>query len=266
MTGNTQDARGFTETADIETSSDGYACRFEGPVGAWFLEVQERIVLSMLGDGPPREAPPVDRRGHGCRTPAPETSIMDVGGGHGQLALPLCRRGYKVTVLASDESCRQRIAAAVESGRCTFKTGSVVDLPFPDRSFDVVICFRLLPHCTQWQRLIAELCRTAKRSVIVDYPSSRSFNAVAPLLFGAKKKIEQNTRQWRTFRHREIRDSFSLNGFDPHRRLAQFFLPMALHRLLGCRRLSARSEGVFRVLGMTTLFGSPSIVEMRRRA
>ena len=39
--------------------------------------------------------------------------MLDVGGGHGQLAIPLCRAGYRVTVLGSDASCRRRLEALV---------------------------------------------------------------------------------------------------------------------------------------------------------
>ena len=34
--------------ADVETASEGYARRFAGPVGAWFLEIQARLTLELL--------------------------------------------------------------------------------------------------------------------------------------------------------------------------------------------------------------------------
>ena len=67
-----------------------------------------------------------------------------------------------------------RIAGVVDSGACRFQVGNVVDLPFPDRSFDAAISFRLLTHCEAWPVLIRELCRVARRTVIVDYPTSQS--------------------------------------------------------------------------------------------
>ena len=137
---------GFPETADIETSSDDYATRFAGATGAWMLEVQERIATALLEKHPAR-------------------TVLDVGGGHGQLAVPLCRAGYAVTVLGSAERCRRRVAAVVDDGACTFTVGNVIDLPFADRSFDAVLCFRLLTHCTQWPRLVAELCRVTRGPV-----------------------------------------------------------------------------------------------------
>jgi 2-polyprenyl-3-methyl-5-hydroxy-6-metoxy-1,4-benzoquinol methylase len=236
----------FPETADIETSSDDYASRFSGATGKWMLEVQERITLGFLKD----------KAG---------ATILDVGGGHGQLAVPLCRDGYKVTVLGSSESCRTRIADILASGRCAFKVGNVIELPFPDKSFDVVIAFRMLTHCQNWALLVKELCRVAKTTVIIDYPTSQSVNMIAPALFEAKKKIEMNTRTWTLFKHAEVRAEFDKNEFALLRRKKQFFLPMVLHRMLKCRTLSTALEGLCRALGLTALCGSPVIVEMRRR-
>jgi ubiquinone/menaquinone biosynthesis C-methylase UbiE len=236
----------FPETADIETSSDDYASRFSGPTGEWMLGVQERITLGFLKD-------------------KPGATILDVGGGHGQLAIPLCRDGYKVTVLGSSESCKKRITGIVASGKCTFKVGNVIDLPFPDKSFDVVIAFRMLTHCRSWPVLVKELCRVAKTAVIVDYPTSQSVNVIAPALFDAKKKIEKNTRTWMLFRHAEVKAEFEKNGFRMAHQKKQFFLPMVLHRALHCRTLSAILESMCRVTGLIALCGSPVIVQMARK-
>lgn len=234
----------FPETADIETSSDDYAGRFAGAAGQWLLEVQERITMRFM-------------RGH------PGARVLDVGGGHGQLTIPMCRAGYDVTVLSSAESCKKRISEIVDSGKCKFVVGNVIALPFPDKSFDVVIAFRMVTHCEQWPVLIRELCRVAKSAVIVDYPTSQSLNAVAPALFNAKKKIETNTRTWILFKHKQVIGAFNDNGWHLHARRAQFFLPMVLHRMLKCRGLSAGLEAVCRALGLTRLWGSPVIIEMR---
>jgi len=233
------------ETADIETSSDEYARRFAGPAGEWMLGVQEAITRKLLAD-------------------RPDATILDVGGGHGQLAIPLCRGGHKVTILGSHESCRKRVADICDSGQCKFVTGDVVELPFADRSFDVVISFRLLTHCEQWPVLVKELCRVAREVVVVDYPTSQSVNRIAPALFKAKKNLEGDTRHWALFRHDEVLAEFTKQGFTLRRRGKQFFLPMVLHRILKCRTVSAALEGVCRVLGLTALWGSPVIVRMER--
>ncbi len=106
----------FPETADIETSNDQYATRFSGGTGEWMLSVQEKITLDLI-------------------QPCPSKKVLDVGGGHGQLSIPLCRDGYTVTVLSSAESCRHRIKTIIDEGKCTFEVGNIVDLPYEDNSF-----------------------------------------------------------------------------------------------------------------------------------
>ena len=233
------------ETADVDSSSDDYARRFAGPSGAWMLAVQERGFLGLLaGD--------------------PGVTILDVGGGHGQLALPLSRGGWPVTVVGSDPVCRHRIDAAVEAGKVRFVVGDLLHLPFPDRSFDTVVSVRMLTHCRRWEEFVAELCRVARRAVIVDYPTSESANCIAPALFGAKKKLEGNTRLWRLFRHREVEEAFAAAGFTPRGRRPQFFFPMVLHRLLRFLPASKALEGGAAALGLTRRWGSPVILEARR--
>ena len=234
------DGAPFPETADIETSNDNYATRFAGPSGQWLLDTQERIALGLL-------------KQKNCRT------VLDVGGGHGQLAIPLCRDGYQVTVLGSDASCEHRIRSVTATGACRFQVGNVIALPFPDQSFDAVFCFRLLTHCERWPLLVRELCRVAKVCVIADYPTSQSFNAIAPAFFNAKKKIETNTRHWTLFRHAQIHDAFTDAGWPIAKKHGQFFFPMVVHRMLKCRPLSAGLESVSRALGLNDAWGSPII-------
>lgn len=239
------DGAPFPETADIHTSSDGYAGRFAGKSGAWMLQVQEETTLRFL-------------RPFGAKT------VLDVGGGHGQLAHPLARDGYDVTVLGSAPECSHRIQSLVDAQRCRFVVGNVIALPFPDRSFDAVVCIRLVMHCDAWPTLIAELCRVARKAVIIDYPTSQSVNSIAPALFGAKKKFEKNTRQWRLFRHDELLPEFAKHGFKQQDRTGQFFFPMVVHRALKAQPLSAALEGTSRALGLNRRWGSPVILSLTR--
>ena len=118
-------------------------------------------------------------------------------------------------MLGSEPVCVRGIAPAVAAGRVRFVTGDVLALPFPDRAFDFVVSVRLLPHCERWPALVAELCRVARRAVVVDYPTLESLNRVAPALFGAKKRLEGNTRTFTLFTHREVEAAFSAAGFAP---------------------------------------------------
>lgn len=233
----------FPETADIETSNDQYAARFSGGTGKWMLSIQEKITLDLI-------------------KPVSEKKVLDVGGGHGQLSIPLCRNGYDVTVLSSAESCQHRIKTIINEGKCTFQVGNIIELPFADNSFESVICFRLLTHCEQWPQLIKELCRVSAGTVIVDYPTSQSLNKIAPIFFKAKKKFEGDTRNWKLFIHKEVIDEFKKNGYIVNRKKGQFFLPMVLHRAFKLPILSKFLEGICRISGLTHFWGSPVIIKM----
>jgi len=139
-------------------------------------------------------------------------------------------------------------------------------LPFADQSFDIVIAIRLLAHVTRWEALVAEMCRVARRAVIVDYPDLRSVNYLADRFFGMKKKIEKNTRPFRCFRRVEIKNEFQVNGFGQTRLRPEFFIPMAVHRALGRSRVSKAAEAVCRFCGLTAWLGSPVILLARPAA
>ncbi len=235
------------EAPDIETSSEAYVKRFAGPVGAWFLRVQEQAVLHLL-------------------SMYPAATILEVGGGHGQLTGALVSCGYGVTVFGSDKRCMQRIRGLVESRRCRFVTGDLLHLPYTDRAFDVVISLRLLPHMEAWPALIGELSRVARRAVIVDYPTVRSLNCLSPMLFPAKRLAEGDTRFYRNFHDSEVAGEFGRRGFISRQRLPQFFWPMVLHRVLGRPGVSAGLERVARIAQLIRWFGSPVIASFTRGA
>jgi 2-polyprenyl-3-methyl-5-hydroxy-6-metoxy-1,4-benzoquinol methylase len=232
----------FQETADIETSSPDYGTRFSGSVGRYFLETQSSLTLQLLA-------------GHKTAT------ILDVGGGHGQLARPLAGHGFAVTVTGSHDICGERLAKKMQELSYNYQTCDSLHLPFDDNAFHTVISFRLLPHADRWQQLIAELCRVARHSVILDYPDLRSFNILYRLLFTLKKAMEGNTRTYTMFNRTEIKTEFEKNSFMVSSFKPEFFWPMVLHRRLNNPSLSKGLELPARALGLTHLFGSPIIVQ-----
>jgi hypothetical protein len=187
-----------------------------------------------------------------------------VGGGHAQSVGPLVEAGHAVTVLGSDPVCEARVRPWLGSGRARFATGELLALPFEKGSFDVVLAYRLLPHVTCWPELVREMCRVAYRAVVVDYPTRRSVNAVADLLFALKKKVEGNTRPFTVFADSQITQAFEGCGLKVASRAPEFFWPMALHRGLGSAALSRSLEGVAAGLGLTRAFGSPVILKATR--
>jgi SAM-dependent methyltransferase len=236
------------EDADVESSSAMYARRFEGPVGRWFVEHQARLTLECLAGLPPG------------------ATVLDVGGGHAQLAPPLIEAGYDVTVIGSEPSCGGRLATFTAAGRCRFEVGDLQALPYAAQSFDAVTCYRLIAHSIDWRHLIGELCRVARSRVIVDYPARRSVNFASNALFTIKHSIERGTtRPFALYGRGEVARAFQDAGFAVTSVRPQFLLPMALYRLVGSAGPARVAEGVARSLGLTGLLGSPVIARADRR-
>lgn len=235
------------ETPDIETSSADYARRFAGPAGKYLLEVQTWSVLKAIQGLKPG-------------------TVLDVGGGHGQLVEPLRERGWKVTVHGTDSECERNLRTLHGRADCEFVQGNLFELPAADRSFDLVIAVRLISHVEAWPRLLIEMCRVARQSVVLDYPSKFAANALTPLLFGLKKSLEGNTRTYTSFSNGELTAELAKHDFRFVKQVKQFFMPMVVHRI-GRGSLPLRAvEGAFRGTGLTALAGSPVILRADRSA
>ena len=236
------------EQADVDSSSEDYARRFGGPVGRWFLATQTRFTLDALAGLPPG------------------ASVLDVGGGHAQVAPPLIEAGYRVTLAGSDATCARRLEPWTSSGRCRFGVADLLRLPYGSGAFDAVVCYRLLAHSVDWSRLIGELCRVAAHRVIVDYPSRRSVNIVSRRLFEMKLSIEKGTtRPFALYHPYEIAGAFERTGFRVAAERPQFLMPMALYRLARSVHFARAAEWPGRAVGLTRVLGSPVIVRADRR-
>ena len=232
------------ECPDIESSTEEYAQRFEGPAGEYLLQVQNEAVLRLS-------------------KPWSGGKVLDVGGGHAQLCLPLLDAKCEVTVLGSEASCLQR-PRQIARERISCIVGNLLEPPFPDQSFDLVIAIRMLAHIRDTGRFIRELCRVARHAVVVDYPEIRSINAITPALYGLKKKLEGDTRRYHTYRGRALTSLFAENGFGKPKALNQFFWPMVVHRKIGRPAASKILEVLPRALGLTAWFGSPVLLRTTR--
>jgi ubiquinone/menaquinone biosynthesis C-methylase UbiE len=225
------------------------ALRFSGPIGRLIAETQERIVAAFLA-------------------PVAGRTVLDVGTGTGRAAIALAARGALVTgVDASAEMLAVAERRAKDAGvRVTFTSGDAHDLAFPDRSFDAVICLRVLMHTPDWRRSLGELCRIARDRVVFDYPALVSAAALQAAARRAVHAAGGRVEAYRVFADREVAAALASNGFrisDSHR---QFVLPIALHKRLNSAAATARIEGALARAGLTRLLGSPVTVVAERCA
>ncbi|MGI9591965.1 MAG: class I SAM-dependent methyltransferase [Myxococcota bacterium] len=226
--------------ADVETASAGYARRFEGAVGAWFLERQARAALALL-------------EGRAAGT----LRVLDVGGGHAQLTGPLLAARHRLAVHGSDPSCHARLAPYRSRLDCL--SSDLWRLPFADDCFDLVTGVRLLAHVEDWRELLAEMARVSRRFVLVDAPLTTPIHRLAPALFARKREIEGNTRPYFDYAPGEVVEGLAACGLQPVGEARQFTLPMVLHRALGWVGFSRAAEAALGALGLTARIGSPGL-------
>jgi ubiquinone/menaquinone biosynthesis C-methylase UbiE len=94
---------------------------------------------------------------------------LDIGTGPGRIVLKLARRLTRWKFVGVDRSPNMiaqglaSLAPAVElAGRVHFHVADGNQLPFRDRSFDLVVCNSVLHHIAEPQKLLAEIVRLSK--------------------------------------------------------------------------------------------------------
>jgi 2-polyprenyl-3-methyl-5-hydroxy-6-metoxy-1,4-benzoquinol methylase len=223
--------------------------RFSGPIGRLIAESQEQVLVSFLS---PLEGQP----------------ILDVGTGTGRAAIALARRGALVTgVDASAEMLAVAHRRAESAGvDVTFVAGDAHGLGFDDRSFDSVVCLRVLMHTPDWRQSLGELCRVARRRVVFDYPALASAAALQAIARRVAHAGGRNVEAYRVFSDRAVRSTLQSNGFriaDSHR---LFVLPIAFHKRIGSVAVTAGLEKALAAVGARWLLGTPVTVVAERCA
>ena len=223
--------------------------RFSGPIGRLIAESQEQVIASFL-------------------EPVRGRRILDVGTGTGRGAIALAARGAQVTgVDASAEMLAVARRRAAESGvSVEFVQGDAHGLSYPDRSFDVVLCLRVLMHTPDWRRSLGELCRVADRAVVFDYPALMSGAALESAARRAAHAAGVRTEAYRVFADRSVRATLRAHGFQVAHSHRQFVLPIAVHKKVGSPAMTTKLEGLFRAIGVNWLLGSPVTVLAERCA
>jgi 2-polyprenyl-3-methyl-5-hydroxy-6-metoxy-1,4-benzoquinol methylase len=146
----------------------------------------------------------------------------------------------------------------------TFIRDDAHELRFGDRSFDSVICLRVLMHTPDWRKALAELCRVARHSVVFDYPALRSAAALQAAARRVGHAAGIPTEAYRVFSDRSVRTALAAAGFRVARVHRQFVLPIALHKAVGSAAATTRIEGGLAALGLQRLLGSPVTVLAER--
>jgi S-adenosylmethionine-dependent methyltransferase len=132
-------------------------------------------------------------RGLAEHIPGPPASIVDVGGGAGQQAIPLLREGYEVTILDPSremlDEARRRLAAedqnARQLSRLVERTGERAHEALGGETFDAVLCHGVLMYLENSRSMIQALSTLARPGSIVSVlTKNASALAARPALEG----------------------------------------------------------------------------------
>jgi SAM-dependent methyltransferase len=103
------------------------------------------------------------------------TSFLDAGCGEGFVADLLLRQLPGLQLTGFDFNPEAVAVAQTKVQNATFQTASIFEIPFPDRSFDVVGCFEVLEHLPDPAAALRELARVSSRAVVLSVPHEPYF-------------------------------------------------------------------------------------------
>jgi SAM-dependent methyltransferase len=103
---------------------------------------------------------------------ANKKDLLDVGCGTGALSTLLDTDSY-----TGIDFVHHQIWSEMESTSTKFFEGQVEQLPFDDKSFDLVVCAHVLEHVREPVRVLKELIRCSRGKVVVVLPRERSYVA-----------------------------------------------------------------------------------------
>jgi SAM-dependent methyltransferase len=242
--------------ADAAMAERFEGMRFSGPIGTLIAATQARQIAAFL-------------------TPLEGRRILDVGTGTGRAAIALAKAGAIVTgVDASREMlavAERRAAEFAEAsagqagvGRLTFVQGDAHHLEFADRSFDAVVCLRVLMHTPDWRASLRELCRVAADRVVFDYPSLYSAAAIQAAIRRVTHRFDASVEAYRVFSPSSVARALADAGFRVAGEHRQFVLPIALHKAVNSEAWTTRVEGALERAGVMRRLGSPVTVVAER--
>ena len=232
-----------------ETARSFESQRFGGPIGSYLRERQQQHLIDWLGE-------------------LAGMKVLDVGAGTGRAAIPLSVAGARVVAADASEAmlAEARRKAEAAGAELAFERCDAMALPFGDRAFDTVLCLRVLLHVRDWRLALAEACRCAACTLVLDFPPRWSLASLQMPVRAVASLFRPAVQRFRLFSLRQIRRLLARHGFAVRRVDRLWVLPIALHKLIGSRRITLAAERFLAWFGLRRLFGAPVTVLAHREA
>ncbi len=103
--------------------------------------------------------------------------VLEVGCGEGRLAHHLVTEARRPEVFDACDLALGKIAEGLDP-LIRFREASVYDLPFPDRSYDLVVCCEVLEHLDDPARGLREIARVTRRFALLSTPREPLWRAL----------------------------------------------------------------------------------------
>ena len=143
-------------------------------------------------------------------------TFLDVPCGVGRISLWLGQKGFSITAGDLGEAALELTKKLMTDAgiAADISVQDIFAMTYDDRSFDATICFRLLHHFSEPEdqaAIIAELCRCAKKYVLISYLSPYSVTSIRRK---ARKLITAKPVKQNPTAPGQLKNMFSTSGFE----------------------------------------------------
>ncbi len=98
-------------------------------------------------------------------------TLLDVGCGEGFVDHYLGRRFPEISLTGVENDQQALEVARTINPSFRYLSGDALNLPFPDQSFDAVVCIEVLEHIIEYRKALAELSRVCSSLCVISVPA-----------------------------------------------------------------------------------------------